>query len=113
MRTMMSSERSAYRPAAIAVRIFAGIGGFVLLSDLYGCATLQSPEDAKITANVETQLHQQADLGPPNLLDVQTVDHVVYLSGSVSSGLQREAAEEVAQQAGGGARIVDSISVTH
>ena len=52
-----------------------------------------------------------SDLSPPNLLNVQTLDHVVYLSGLVSSGLQRDNAEEVAREASDGARIVDTISV--
>ena len=119
MNTMISIEKRAYRPAATAARICAAIGGLILLSDLSGCATFDKcgfggcPGDAKITANVQAQFRQDADLGPPNLLNVETLDHVVYLSGLVSSGLQRADAEEAARQAGDGARIVDSISVTH
>jgi osmotically-inducible protein OsmY len=89
------------------------------LSDLYGCATFDKcgsagcAGDAKTTANVEAQFRQHEDLSPPNLLNVRTFDHVVYLSGLVSSGLQRSDAEEAAREAGDETRIVDSISVIH
>ena len=117
MRTMKFNQKSSSRPAATAARIFAVIGGSILLSDLYGCATFDKcgsagcEGDAKATANIQAQFRQHADLSPPNLLNVQTLDHVVYLSGSVSSGLQRDGAEEVAREASDGARIVDTISV--
>jgi osmotically-inducible protein OsmY len=119
MRTVKSIQRSSSRPAATAVRIFAVIGGSMLLSNLYGCATFDKcgsagcAGDAKTTANVEAQFRQHGDLGPPNLVNVQTLDHVVYLSGSVSSGLQRDDAEDAAREASDGARIVDTISVIH
>jgi osmotically-inducible protein OsmY len=117
MRTTKSIQRSSSRPAATAVRILAVIGGSILLSNLYGCATFDKcgsagcAGDAKTTANVEAQFRQHAELSPPNLLTVQTLDHVVYLSGLVSSGLQRDDAEEAAREASDGARIVDTISV--
>jgi osmotically-inducible protein OsmY len=93
------------------------IGSIWSASDLYGCATFDKcgstgcAGDAKTTANVEAQFRQHAELSPPNLLNVQTLDHVVYLSGLVSSGLQRDDAEEAAREASDGARIVDTISV--
>jgi osmotically-inducible protein OsmY len=117
MRTSKSIQRSSSRPAATAVRIFAVIGGSFLLSDLYGCATFDKcgfagcAGDAETTANVEAQFRQHGDLSPPNLLNVQTLDHVVYLSGLVSTGLQRDDAEDVAREASDGARIVDTIGV--
>jgi osmotically-inducible protein OsmY len=101
----------------MSTRIFTVIAGSLLLSDLYGCATFDKcgsagcAQDAKTTANVEAQFREHADLSPPNLLNVQTLGHVVYLSGLVNSGLQRDGAEEVAREASDGARIVDTISV--
>ena len=101
----------------MSTRIFTVIAGSLLLSDLYGCATFDKcgsagcAQDAKTTANVEAQFREHADLSPPNLLNVQTLGHVVYLSGLVNSGLQRDGAEEVAREASEGARIVDTISV--
>jgi osmotically-inducible protein OsmY len=101
----------------MSTRIFTVIAGSLLLSDLYGCATFDKcgsagcAQDAKTTANVEAQFREHADLSPPNLLNVQTLGHVGYLSGLVNSGLQRDGAEEVAREASDGARIVDTISV--
>ena len=97
--------------------ISALIGGLILIIALSGCAALEKcgfagcPDDAKITTDVNEQFRQHADLSPPNLLNVQTLDHVVYLSGTVSLDLQRYHAEEVARQASDGALIVDTISV--
>jgi osmotically-inducible protein OsmY len=96
------------------MRSIISVSVIILLSVLQGCATFEKcgfsgcPGDAKVTADVEAQLRQYADL---NLLHVQTLDNVVYLTGDVSTGLQRDHAEEVARQASDGARIVDSISV--
>jgi osmotically-inducible protein OsmY len=101
----------------MSTRIFTVIAGSLLLSNLYGCATFDRcgsagcTQDAKTTASVEAQFREHADLSPPNSLNVQTLNHVVYLSGLVSSGLQRDSAEEVAREASDGARIVDTISV--
>jgi osmotically-inducible protein OsmY len=75
---------------------------------LRGC-----PGDAKITAEVQARFDQYTVLGPPNLLHVQTLDHVVYLTGQVATDLQREIAESVAFDATGGARIMSSIAVTY
>ena len=47
-----------------------------------GCAG-----DANITANVQAQFRQHPALEPPNLLHVQTLDHVVYLTGQVDTEL--------------------------
>jgi hypothetical protein len=97
--------------------ISALIGGLILVSALSGCAALEKcgfagcPDDAKITTDVNEQFRRHADLSPPNLLNVQTLDHVIHLSGTVSSDLQRSQAEEVARQASDGALIVDTISV--
>lgn len=73
-----------------------------------GCAA-----DAQITAAVRSLLNQHADLGPPNLIRVQTVDGVVYLTGEVNTDLTRQTAELVARQAQGVKRLVNSISVTY
>jgi hypothetical protein len=97
--------------------ISALIAGLILISALSGCAALEKcgfagcPDDAKITTDVNEQFRQHVDLSLPNLLNVQTLDHVIYLSGTVSSDLQRYQAEEVARQASDGAPIVDTIGV--
>lgn len=81
---------------------------------LSGCATLKdggSPDDAKISANVQKQLDRRPELGPPHSIDVQTVDHVVYMNGLVSTGSESETAASVADAAPGVARVVNDIAV--
>jgi osmotically-inducible protein OsmY len=90
----------------------------ILASTLAGCATYRMcgfagcPGDSKITANVHALLDQYPELQPPNLIDVQSLDHVVYLHGQVSTDSQRRIAESVARQAPDVAQVVSSIAVT-
>jgi osmotically-inducible protein OsmY len=92
---------------------------FILAGVLPGCATSGKCEsggcsgDAKITTNVRTLFGQHPELGPPNLINVRTLDHVVYLSGEVSAGEFSAVAESVAHEAPGVVRVVNSIAVTH
>ena len=55
---------------------------------------------------------QHPELEGSDQLYVKTIDHVVYLTGIVDSGLQREAAASVAREASGVTRIVDNISIS-
>ncbi|HWY93947.1 MAG TPA: BON domain-containing protein [Steroidobacteraceae bacterium] len=77
------------------------------------CESAGCSGDAKITTNVEALLDRHPELGPPSSITVQTRAGVVYLYGEVSSGLERETAESLAEQIPGVARIVDSIFVSH
>jgi osmotically-inducible protein OsmY len=96
---------------------FAAI--LILPGLLPGCAVERKcgldgcPGDAKITQNVQALINQHDDLGPPNIIQVQTLDHVVYLSGEVSEGNMRQAAEAVARTSSGVTRVVNNIAVTH
>jgi osmotically-inducible protein OsmY len=91
----------------------------ILAVALPGCATLRKcgsnacADDAKISANVQTQLDRRPELGAPHSIDVETIDHVVYLNGFVGTGLDSETAKSVADEAPGVARVVNNISVTH
>jgi osmotically-inducible protein OsmY len=91
---------------------------FILTAALAGCATYGQcgaggcAGDAKVTANVRASLNQHPDLGAPNSIDVQTVDHVVYLNGLVSEGLESREAETVALQAPGVTRVVNLLAVS-
>lgn len=91
----------------------------ILAASLFGCADFQpggtqnSGADAKITADVESQLNEMPELGPPSSVDVQTVDHVVYLNGVVDVGSQKRNAESVAMQVPGVTNVVNDISVSH
>jgi osmotically-inducible protein OsmY len=86
----------------------------VVASALAGCAAFDRcasdscREDTKITRNVQAQFTQRRDL-EPNAIHVQTRNHVVYLSGLVSSGLEGYTAEEIASATPGVTRVVNSI----
>jgi osmotically-inducible protein OsmY len=91
----------------------------VILSGLPACAVYRKcgfagcPGDAKVTAEVESVFGEHAALGPPNLIRVQTLDHVVYLTGEVSTDLQRSIAESFARQVPEVSKVVNSIGVTY
>jgi osmotically-inducible protein OsmY len=46
-------------------------------------------------------------------VNVQTLNHIVYLSGFVAAGEMRTAAEDIAGTAPGVSKVVDTIAVTH
>jgi osmotically-inducible protein OsmY len=99
--------------------IYGLASGFVLAVALTGCATYDKcgfggcPGDAKTTENVQALLEKHPDLGPPNLINVRTLDQVVYLNGTTATGLESREAESVALEAPSVTRIVNLISVTH
>jgi len=94
----------------------AGVIGVIALTlfNISACATRGDAigDNAKVTRNVNALLAQHAELGPPNLIYVQTLDHVVYLTGTVSAGEMRSTAGEVALTAPGVARVVNNIAVS-
>jgi osmotically-inducible protein OsmY len=93
--------------------------GLVIAGVLSGCAMERKcglagcGGDAKTSADIKSSFDQHPDLGPPNFIQVQTLDHVVYLSGEVSAGYMRASAQSIALETPGVARVVNTISVTH
>lgn len=77
------------------------------------CGLSGCPDDAGITADVRTRLNQYPELEPPNLIYVQTLDHVVYLTGQVDTDTERLLAKSVALEAGGVTRVVNSINLSY
>jgi len=77
------------------------------------CPSAGCPGDAAITAGVLTLFHQYPALEPPNLLHVETVDHVVYLTGQVDTGVERSLAESVAHDVEGVRKVVNSINLSY
>jgi osmotically-inducible protein OsmY len=92
-------------------------GTVVLLTGLSGCATYEKcgiegcAGDRKITASVRAAFDEHPVLGPPNSINVETLNHVVYLTGHVSAGEMRSTAESVARQVPGVTRVEDTIYV--
>jgi osmotically-inducible protein OsmY len=96
--------------------LYALASFLILTVALPGCATFQergsnADDDAKISANVQTQLDQRPQLGPPHSIDVRTINHVVYLDGFVGAGLESATAESIADEAPGVTRVVNDIAV--
>jgi len=92
-------------------KIYGLTPAIILVGSIAGCAT--APGDAEETTNVRAQLSEHAELGPPNSIEVRTVNHVVYLNGIVSQGLQSSEAEAVAQSTPGVSKVVNSLAVPH
>jgi len=77
------------------------------------CTSAECQADAKITAGVQEQLKQHRELGPPNLVYVQTRKGVVYLTGQVATDLQRQTAESIVEQVPGVTNVVNSIALSY
>ena len=69
------------------------------------------PDDGKITADVKGAIAYHRELGPPNLIYVDTRNHVVYLSGLVINKLSEDSAVEIARQVRGVTRVVSTIGI--
>jgi osmotically-inducible protein OsmY len=91
----------------------------VLMATVAGCAEYRefgvdgSPSDEKITASVKARLDQDASLGPPGSIQVQTLNRVVYLNGEVDVGLEKATAASKAKHVPGVTRVVNNIDVQH
>jgi len=90
----------------------------ILTGCLSGCATYEAcgfrgcAGDAEIRANIQASIDHNPALGP-NLITVQTLDHVVYLYGLVDTDFERQLAESAALDTPGAARVVSSIAVNN
>jgi hypothetical protein len=83
------------------------LSGCTLFSAYEKCGFSGCPGDAKITADVVLQLNRCPFI-EPNAVSVQTLDHVVYLSGEVRSSLEIGTAESIAVQVPGVRQVVNS-----
>jgi osmotically-inducible protein OsmY len=99
------------------VNSFRLILAFILISALSGCATYKKcgfkgcAGDQAISAAVEATLRDYPALEAPNVIHVQTIDHVVYLYGQVNTDLQRLTAQDAALSVPGVSRVVNSIAL--
>jgi osmotically-inducible protein OsmY len=95
----------------------AVICAVILAGSLCACAVYRKcgfagcPGDANITADVRALFNRYPALEPPNLIYVQTLDHVVYLTGQVNTDAERILAKSVALQAMGVTQVVNSINL--
>ena len=108
---LRSSAARLVRRASVVITLLASaLSGCALTSAFEKCGFQGCPGDANITANVVSQFYRSSFL-EPNAINVQTLDHVVYLNGAVASGLEISAAESIARQVPGVTRVVNSIVV--
>jgi osmotically-inducible protein OsmY len=91
-----------------------------LTGSLCGCAAYDTyekcgfhgcPGDAKITAEVRSRFREHSSL-EIDAISVQTLDHVVYLSGVVSSGLEINDAESIAREVPGVSEVVNAMALS-
>jgi hypothetical protein len=86
----------------------AALSGCALYQTYEKCGFRGCPGDAIITADVVWQL-DRCSFMEPNAVNVQTIDHVVYLNGVVRSSLEISTAESIADQVPGVTRVVNSM----
>lgn len=101
----MAIHRRSYCIASVLVLAAGEIG----CAAMANCKSEACADDAKITAAVQQQLDHDLQWRAPNVINVQTVDHVVYLSGSVDTAAKKSQAISVARDTKGVDRVVDSI----
>ena len=78
---------------------------------IHKCGFRGCPEDHQITAAVESLFAQHPVLRPPNLVYVNALNHVVYLSGQVNTDLERTIADRLARQAPGVTAVRNNIAL--
>jgi hyperosmotically inducible periplasmic protein len=97
--------------SALALSVVAG-GALAGCAVYEKCGVSGCPGDAEITAQVQALFAKHPELEPPNLLQVQTLNHVVYLTGVVDTDYEQQMAEIVARQAPGVTNVINSIGLS-
>jgi osmotically-inducible protein OsmY len=91
----------------------ASLPACALVNTYEKCGFSGCPGDSAITADVKSRLHEHPGLDGLNSVDVQTLDHVVYLYGLVNTEFARREIESVVKSAPGVTRVVNSIAVNN
>jgi osmotically-inducible protein OsmY len=95
------------------VPALASLGGCAGYEAYRKCGWNGCAGDAQITHKVQSLLRAHPALGPPNQLYVQTSDRVVFLTGQVATGYQREEAESVARTAPEVRQVINSVALDY
>jgi osmotically-inducible protein OsmY len=106
---MNGLARAGFGLALIGLSALGGCGPYAASEK---CGFAGCPGDAAITAEVRRLFAEHPALGPPNLIDAQAIDHVVYLTGLLDTDVERQLAESTAREAKGVTRVVDSIGLS-
>jgi osmotically-inducible protein OsmY len=108
----MKAPYTSCLPACVLVA--AGVvSGCAANRAVEGCPNGGCTDDPQLAARVEAQIYRHPELRPPNMIYVRAHDGVVYLSGEVSTELQREIAVASAQQVPGERRVFDDIGIEY
>jgi len=94
---------------AFVLSLSGAVSGCAAYNTYEKCGFRGCPGDAKITSDVLAKFSQRLDL-EPNAISVQTLDHVVYLYGLVSSSLEISTAESIARKVPGVTGVVNSVA---
>jgi len=105
---LRASIQVSARCICLTVGLAAGLAGCTAVAK---GGLIESPADAKLSAEVRTLFEQSPALEAPNLISVQTHAGVVYLRGLVSTPYQLEEAASLAAQAPGAAHIENLLSI--
>ena len=97
----------------LAVVLTGSVAGCAALEEARRCGYNGCPADARITAEIEAQFSRRTELQPPNLVYVQTLKGVVYLSGLVSTDVQRQTAVQLSRRVSGVSRVVNNIALPY
>jgi osmotically-inducible protein OsmY len=106
--TLNGTQRSLISGAALAALLALG-----------GCATVgtcernRCAEDQAITARVRSLFDQHPAIETPNIVSVETIDHIVYLDGLVDTPYQKVLAGSLAAQVDGVTRVVNMIGLSN
>lgn len=106
----MHSSNSVF-PALTALLLTGALSACADYRPLEDCGKGGCPGDANITANVQESFAQHSELQGPDQLYVKTRDHVVYLSGTVETGLHRDLAASAAGEVSGVDSVVNNIGI--
>lgn len=100
--------RGSFCALALVVNLSGALSGCAVYNTYEKCGLYGCRDDANITADINAQFRKRLDL-EPNAIKVQTLDHVVYLYGLVSSSLEINTAESIAAKVPGVTEVVSSI----
>jgi osmotically-inducible protein OsmY len=104
-------KRRSLCALALVLIVAGNLSGCAVYDTYETCGFHGCPGDAQITAAVRSQFNQRPDL-ESTAINVQTLDHVVYLSGVVSSGLEIDNAGSLAADVPGVRGVVNSMVIS-
>jgi osmotically-inducible protein OsmY len=97
--------------AVLVLGLGGALSGCAMYDTYQKCGVRGCPGDAQITAQIESQINQRGNL-ESTAITVQTLDHVVYLYGVVSSGLEISDTESIARSVPGVREVINSMAIS-